>query len=109
TKNLGSLKYFLGIKVSRSSKGICLSQRKYCLDLLDDTGQIKAKPYDEPMIPKLKLRSEDRRLLHNLEKYRRVVGKLNYLTVTRPDIAFMVSVVSQFLTAPRTSHWDAVT
>nr|GEV13541.1 polyprotein, putative [Tanacetum cinerariifolium] len=104
TKDLGSLKYFLGIKVSRSSKGICLSQRKYYLDLLDDAGQIEAKPCDEPMIPKLKLRSEEGRLLHNLEKYRRVVGKLNYLTITCPDIAFSVSVVSQFMTAPRMSH-----
>ncbi|GJV41647.1 retrovirus-related pol polyprotein from transposon RE1 [Tanacetum coccineum] len=86
TKDLGSLKYLLGIEVSRSSKGICLSQRKYCLDLLDNAGQIEAKPCDEPMIPKLKLRSEDGRLLHNPEKYRRVV-----------------------LTAPRTSHWDDVT
>ena len=95
--------------MSRSSKGICLSQRKYCLDLLDDAGQIEAKPCDEPMIPKLKLKSEDGRLLQNPEKYRRVVGKLNYLTITRPDIAFPVSVVSQFLSSPRTSHWDAVT
>ncbi|GJY81460.1 retrovirus-related pol polyprotein from transposon TNT 1-94 [Tanacetum coccineum] len=108
-KDLGSLKYFLGIKLSRSSNGICLSQRKYYLDLLDDAGQIKAKPCDEPMIPKLKLKSEDGILLHNLEKYRRVVGKLNYLTITHPDIAFPVSVVSQFLTAPRMSHWDVVT
>ncbi|GKB28078.1 uncharacterized mitochondrial protein-like protein, partial [Tanacetum coccineum] len=82
---------------------------KYCLDLLDDAGQIEAKLCDVPMIPKLKLRSEDGRLLHNPEKYRRVVRKLNYLTITRPDIAFSVSVVSQFLIAPRTSHWDAVT
>nr|GEV40391.1 copia protein [Tanacetum cinerariifolium] len=78
-------------------------------DFLDDRGQIEAKPYDEPMIPKLKLRSEDGRLLHNPEKYRRVVGKLNYLTITRPDIAYPISVVSQFLTAPRTSYWEAVT
>nr|GEW55894.1 hypothetical protein [Tanacetum cinerariifolium] len=78
-------------------------------DLLDDAGQIEAKSYDEPMIPKLKLRSKDVRLLHNPEKYRRAVGKLNYLTITHPDIAFPVSVVSQFLTAPRTSHWDALT
>nr|GEY86755.1 copia protein [Tanacetum cinerariifolium] len=89
TKDLGSLKYFLGIQVSRSSIGIFLSQRKYCLDLLDDASQIEAKPCDEPMIPKLQLRSEDGILLHNPQKYRRVVGKLNYLTITRPDIAFL--------------------
>ncbi|GJY31670.1 retrovirus-related pol polyprotein from transposon TNT 1-94 [Tanacetum coccineum] len=79
------------------------------VDLLDDAGQIEAKPCDEPMIPKLKLRFEDGRLLHNPEKYRRVVGKLNYLTITRSNIVFSVSVVSQFLNAPRTSHWDVVT
>ncbi|GKA33761.1 retrovirus-related pol polyprotein from transposon TNT 1-94 [Tanacetum coccineum] len=71
-------------------------------------GQIEAKLCDEPLIPKLKLRSKDGRLLHNPKKYRRVVRKLNYLTITRPDIAFLVSVVSQFLIAPRTSHWDVV-
>ncbi|GJS02129.1 retrovirus-related pol polyprotein from transposon TNT 1-94 [Tanacetum coccineum] len=83
------------------------SQRKYCLDLLNDAGQIEAKPCDEPMIPKLKLKFEDGRFLHNPKKYRQVVRKLNYLTITHLDIAFLVSVVSQFLTAPRTSHWDA--
>ncbi|GJV14128.1 serine/threonine-protein kinase RUNKEL [Tanacetum coccineum] len=61
-------------------------------DLLDDVGQIEAKLYDESMIPKLKLKYEDERLLQNLEKYRRIVGKLNYLTITRLDIAFMISV-----------------
>nr|GEV67397.1 hypothetical protein [Tanacetum cinerariifolium] len=87
---------------------LCLVSKIY-LDLLDDASQIEAKPCDETMIPKLKLRSEDGRLLHNHEKYRRVVGKLNYLIITHPGIAFLFSVVSQFLTAPRTSHWDVVT
>nr|GEX63839.1 hypothetical protein [Tanacetum cinerariifolium] len=86
-----------------------IKKLKSFIDLLDDAGQIEAKPYDEPMIPQLKLRSKDRRLLHNHEKYRRVVGKLNYLTITPPDIAFSLSVLSWFLTAPRTSHWDVVT
>ncbi|GKC14390.1 ribonuclease H-like domain-containing protein [Tanacetum coccineum] len=72
---------------------------KYCLDLLNDASQIEAKLCDEPMIPKSKLKLEDGRLLQNHEKYRRVVGKLNYLTITRPDIALPVSVVSQFLSS----------
>ena len=46
--------------------------------------------------------------LSNPERYRRLVGKLNYLTVTRPDISFPVSVVSQFMTSPCDSHWEAV-
>lgn len=44
-----------------------------------------------------------------LSRYRRLVGKLNYLTITRPDISYAVSVVSQFLEAPSVPHWDAVT
>ncbi|GAV66393.1 hypothetical protein CFOL_v3_09903 [Cephalotus follicularis] len=60
------------------------------------------------MDPLVKLDNEKGELLHDPEKYRRLVGKLNYLTITRPDISFAVSVVSQFMSAPRTSHWQAV-
>ncbi|XP_071738734.1 uncharacterized mitochondrial protein AtMg00810-like [Rutidosis leptorrhynchoides] len=109
TKDLGPLKYFLGIEVSRNKRGIFLSQRKYCLDVLSDSGLIDAKICEAPMIPNVKLKADDGEELINPEKYRRIVGKLNYLTLTRPDIAFPVSVVSQFLSSPRTSHWNAVT
>ncbi|GAV74982.1 hypothetical protein CFOL_v3_18462 [Cephalotus follicularis] len=60
------------------------------------------------MDPLVKLDNEKGELLHDPEKYRRLVGKLNYLTITRPDISFAVSVVSQFVSAPRTTHWQAV-
>ncbi|GJR39051.1 RNA-directed DNA polymerase, eukaryota [Tanacetum coccineum] len=64
-------------------------------------GQTKAKPCNEPMIPKLKIKFKDGRLLQNPGKYRRVVGKLNYLTITHPDIAFPVSVnKDKFLDLP---------
>ncbi|KAL6315575.1 hypothetical protein AAG906_000880 [Vitis piasezkii] len=76
TKDLGELKYFLGIEVSRSKKWMFLSQRKYVLDPLEETGKIEAKPCTISMVPNVQL------------MYRRVVGKLNYLTVTRPDIAY---------------------
>nr|CAN75244.1 hypothetical protein VITISV_014212 [Vitis vinifera] len=76
TKNLGKLKYFLGIEIAQSSSGVVLSQRKYALNILEETGMLDCK--------------------------------LNYLTITRLDISFPVSVVSQFLQSPCDSHWDAV-
>ncbi|EOX99943.1 Cysteine-rich RLK (RECEPTOR-like protein kinase) 8 [Theobroma cacao] len=57
-------------------------------------GKLGAKPYNAPMTPNLQLTKEDGELFEDPEKYRRLVGKLNYLTVTRPDIAYFVSVVN---------------
>ncbi|KAJ9671119.1 hypothetical protein PVL29_027218 [Vitis rotundifolia] len=108
TKDLGELKYFLGIEVSRSKKGMFLSQRKYVLDLLEETGKIEAKPCTTPMVPNVQLMPDDGDPFYNPERYRRVVGKLNYLNVTRPDIAYAISVVSQFTFAPTIKHWAAL-
>ena len=86
TKDLGMLRYFLGVEVMRSKHGIFLSQRKYILDLLSEIGKLGAKPCGSPMAPSVHLTREGE-LFEDLERYRRLVGKLNYLTVTRPDIA----------------------
>ena len=94
TKDLGMLKYFLGVEVTRSKKGIFLSQRKYVLNLLSETGKLGTKLLSTPIVPNLQL-TKDGELFEDLERYRRLVGKLNYLTMTRPDIAYSVSVVSQ--------------
>ncbi|XP_022883675.1 uncharacterized protein LOC111400496 [Olea europaea var. sylvestris] len=91
TKDLGVLKYFLGIEVTRNKKGIFLSQRKYVFDLLIETRKLGAKPSSAPILPNLQL-TKDGDLFEDLEKYRRLVGKLNYLTVTRPDIAYSMQI-----------------
>ncbi|XP_058000734.1 uncharacterized mitochondrial protein AtMg00810-like [Hevea brasiliensis] len=108
TKDLGLLKYFLGIDVMRSKKGIFLSQRKYVLDFLTETGKLGAKPCSAPITPNLQLLAGDSELFEDPERYRRLVGKLNYLTVTRPDIAYAVSVASQFMSSPTIAHWEAL-
>ncbi|RVW62552.1 putative mitochondrial protein [Vitis vinifera] len=108
TKDLGKLKYFLGIEIAQSSSGVVLSQRKYALDILEETGMLDCKPVDTPMDPNVKLVPGQGEPLGDPGRYRLLVGKLNYLTITRPDISFPVSVVSQFLQSPCDSHWDAV-
>ncbi|RVW70938.1 putative mitochondrial protein [Vitis vinifera] len=91
-KTLGKLKYFLGIEIAQSNSGVVLSQRKYALDILEETGMLDYKPIDTPMDPNVKLIPGQGEPLRDPGRYRRVVGKLNYLTITRPDISFPAKV-----------------
>ncbi|KAK8926311.1 hypothetical protein KSP39_PZI018080 [Platanthera zijinensis] len=98
-------------KVARRPDGLVLSQRKYCLDLLRHAGYSWCKLVEIPMDVNHKLcahGSDSDSLLTNPEYYRRPVGKLIYLTVTRLDISFVVEVVSRFMHSPRISHLQAV-
>ncbi|CAH9081989.1 unnamed protein product [Cuscuta epithymum] len=106
-KDLGDLKYILGIEVARSEKGICLSQRKYTLDILSENGYLNCKPYSTPMDSKIKLSKENGTALSDPKVYRTLIGKLLYLTVTRPDIAYSVQTLSQFLAKPTDIHLNA--
>jgi hypothetical protein len=100
---LGDLKYFLGIKVSRLQKGISISQQKYTLEILKDVGILGAKPVNFPMEQNTKL-SYARDLLKDPSQYRRLVGRLIYLTITRPNIMYSVHVLSRFMHVPRKPH-----
>ncbi|KAG5243591.1 mitochondrial protein [Salix suchowensis] len=106
-KDLGNLKYFLGSEFSHSKKGIFMSQRKYKVDILQDLGLSGARPEKFPMEQNLKLTPTDEALLNDPTKYKRLVGRLIYLTVTRPDIVYYVRTLSQFMHEPRKSHWYA--
>ncbi|BBH08859.1 hypothetical protein Prudu_021187 [Prunus dulcis] len=93
-KDLGGLKYFLGIEVAQLQQGIFLSQRKYVLDLLTDTGMLDCKPADTPIVQNHHLGEYPDQVPTNKERYQRLVGRLIYLSHTRPDIADAVSVVN---------------
>ncbi|KAJ9559500.1 hypothetical protein OSB04_004660 [Centaurea solstitialis] len=107
-KDLGELKYFLGIEVLRSRRGIFMCQQKYVMDLLAETGMIDCKPANTPMIMNQKLYMEEKAEPADKERYQRMVGKLIYLSHTRPDIAYAVGVVSQFMHQPQKDHMEAV-
>ncbi|PNX83829.1 beta-galactosidase [Trifolium pratense] len=107
-KDLGFLKYFLGIEVSRSKKGIFLSQRKYALDLLQETGMSACQPATSPMEEGLKLHNITDQVSCDKGRYQRLVGKLMYLAHTRPDLAYALSIVSQFMHNPCEQHMNAV-
>lgn len=107
-KDLGNLKYFLGLEVARSQTGIFLSQRNYALQLLDEVGLLGCKPHSTPMDPNNKIRREDGEFLENASQYRTLIGKLLYLTVSRPDISYSVNFLSQFMDKPTDVHLKAV-
>ena len=92
-KDLGYLKYFLGMEVARSKKGIFVSQRKYVMDLLKETSMLGCKPVDTLMDPTKKIGMVKDSAPINRGRYKRLAGRLIYLSHSRPDIGFSVSVV----------------
>ncbi|KAJ0909110.1 putative RNA-directed DNA polymerase [Helianthus annuus] len=106
-KDLGILKYFLGIEVLYNKGEVCFSQRKYCLELLNEFGYLGCKPVNTPIeqsyVVKSKL-DKDQKLLNNITCFQKLIGKLIYLSLTRPDISYTVQFLSQFMHKPTEVH-----
>ncbi|XP_060212165.1 uncharacterized mitochondrial protein AtMg00810-like [Lycium barbarum] len=107
-KDLGELHYFLGVQAIRSSNDLHLSQRKYISDLLLKFHMYTCKPVVTPLASRTTISLMDGELLSDPSEYRSMVGTLQYLTLTRPDIAYAVNLVSQFMHAPRNTHLHCV-
>lgn len=106
-KDLGALSYFLGVKMSRTLDGIFLSQKKYIKDILIDCDMLQCDVSPTPLFTGLKLSIDVGDILHELDLYRRWVGKLLYLGLTRPDLSYYVQHLSQFMHQPRVPHLRA--
>ncbi|KAF5460488.1 hypothetical protein F2P56_020352 [Juglans regia] len=96
------------MEVGRSKTGIQLSQRKYALDILAETGLLASKPSHLPMEPNLKLRKDEGEIFNDPSMYCKLVGKLLYHTNTRSDLSQSMHLLSQFMEAPRVPHYNAV-
>ncbi|XP_028093705.1 uncharacterized protein LOC114293777 [Camellia sinensis] len=107
-KDLGLLSYFISLEISYDPSGYFLTQAKYISDLLTRAGLTDCKTAITLVDPQTCLTPLDGHLLSNATLYRQLIGSLVYLTVTRPDIAYVVHIVSQFMAAPRSPHYDAL-
>lgn len=107
-KDLGRLNYFLGIQVTYSANGVFLSQQKYIRDLLCRASMDKVNSSPTPMVSTCHLSSHEGNPIEDEHLFRSIVGALQYVVITRPDIAFAVNRVCQFMHKPLDSHFKAV-
>ena len=106
-KDLGILRYFLGIEVTRSSTGMYLCQRKYSLDIISETCLLGVKIVAFPLEQNHKLLLDDEVPMTDPRRYRRLVGKLIYLATARPELSYTIHVLSQFMNSLKVNHWEA--
>ncbi|XP_074266070.1 uncharacterized protein LOC141588531 [Silene latifolia] len=97
---------FLGIEVEHGKQGLFLNQKKYALGIIDEAGMTGAKPAHTHIAQRHELALAKEHVLKDILKYRRIVGQLVYLTITRLDLVYAVHILSQFVHEPRKEHWD---
>ncbi|KAJ4720471.1 Retrovirus-related Pol polyprotein from transposon TNT 1-94 [Melia azedarach] len=106
-KDLGQLHFFLGIEVCRTPTKLVLSQCKYISELLKRVNMTQCKGIETPLIVGGRLSKLEGESFRDGLLYRSVVGALQYATLTRPELAFAVNKLSQFMSNPLIPHWIA--
>lgn len=107
-KDLDRLSYFLGVEVIPNTHGLFLNQTKYIHDLLPRYTMDDCKPVSTPMATHTPLLHSHGTSVPNPSDYRAIVGSLQYLSLTRPDVAFAVNKLAQYMQAPIDLNWSAL-
>ena len=107
-KDLGHLSHFLGLEITHSTDRLYMTQAKYASELLSSAGLTDSKTVDTQVEFNAHLTPTGGKPLSNPSLYRRLIGSLVYLTVTHPGISYAVHQVSQYLFAPRSTHYAAI-
>lgn len=102
--DLGVMKYFLGVEVKQGPAGIFISQMKYVKEILERFGMQHCNSVKNPIVPGCKLTKDEGGMKVDASVYKQKVGSLMYLTATRPDIMYVVSLLSRFIESPTEQH-----
>jgi len=105
--DLGRMKYFLGIEVLQKADGIFITQRKYAQEILERFNMAQCNSVHNPVVPGFKLTKDEEGVAADSTVYKQIVGSLMYLTATRPDLMFSVSLISRYMERPTDSHFQA--
>jgi hypothetical protein len=106
--DLGRMKYFLGVEVVQGSEGIFINQRKYANEVLERFGMEHCNPVKNPVVPGFKLGKDEDGTSVDATTYKQMVGSLMYLNATRPDLAYVLSLISRFMERPTKLHQQAI-
>lgn len=102
--DLGRMRFFLGIEVLQESDGIYICQRKYALEVLKKFGMMESNSVGSPIVPGFKVSKDEAGVTVDETNYKQLVGSLMYLTATRPDMMFVISLISRYMEKPTELH-----
>lgn len=105
--DLGRMRFFLGIEVLQRTDKIFVCQKKYAVEILERFGMGASKPVDNLIVPGSRLHKDEEGVRVDETYYKQIVGSLMYLTTTRPDIIYSVSLISRFMANPTQLHLRA--